>query len=92
MRFHQSFQLLPGVRINVGARGVSASSGVLGATINVGAQGVRATAGIPGSGLSYSTFSLAAASNRVRWSPRSTSRTKLSPAQAALPKLSPMRR
>jgi hypothetical protein len=56
MRFRQSFQLFPGVRINVGARGVSASFGVPGAAINVGAQGVRATVGIPASGLSYSTM------------------------------------
>lgn len=56
LRFRQSFQLFPGVRINVGARGFSASFGVPGATVNVGSRGVRATVGVPGSGLPYSTI------------------------------------
>ena len=56
LRFRQSFQLFPGVRINVGTRGVSASFGVPGATLNVSAKGVGATVGMPGSGLSYSTM------------------------------------
>lgn len=55
LRFRQSFQVFPGVRINVGRTGVSASIGVPGATVNVGAAGIRATLGVPGAGLSYST-------------------------------------
>ena len=55
LRFRHSFQLFPGVQINVGARGVSASFGVPGATVNIGGRGVRATVGLPGTGVSYST-------------------------------------
>ncbi|MGK2958405.1 MAG: DUF4236 domain-containing protein [Acidimicrobiales bacterium] len=55
LRFRQTFTLFPGVRINVGKRGISTSIGVPGATINIGQKGVRATIGLPGTGLSYST-------------------------------------
>ncbi|MDB5679365.1 DUF4236 domain-containing protein [Sphingomonas bacterium] len=54
LRFRHSFQLFPGVRLNVSGGGVSASFGVPGAMINFGKGGVRSTLGIPGSGLSYS--------------------------------------
>ncbi|MEI7111219.1 DUF4236 domain-containing protein [Serratia sp. TMDUHS_CL] len=55
LRFRQTFTLFPGVRLNIGKRGISASIGVPGATVNVGQKGVRATVGLPGSGLSYTT-------------------------------------
>ncbi|MBS1726417.1 MAG: DUF4236 domain-containing protein [Armatimonadetes bacterium] len=54
LRFHRSFKLFPGVRLNVSKSGFSTSFGVRGATINVGPRGVRGTVGIPGTGLSYS--------------------------------------
>lgn len=54
LRFRQSFSLFPGVRLNVGKRGISASFGVPGATVNLSKRGVKATVGLPGSGLSYS--------------------------------------
>ncbi|MFC7538130.1 DUF4236 domain-containing protein [Sphingomonas sp. GCM10030256] len=53
LRFRQSFQLFPGVRLNVSKSGLSASFGVPGATVNVGPKGVRSTVGLPGTGLSY---------------------------------------
>lgn len=56
LRFRQTFTLFPGVRINVGKRGISTSIGVQGATVNIGQQGVRATVGAPGTGISYSTL------------------------------------
>lgn len=56
LRFRQTFALFPGVRINVGKRGISTSIGVPGASVNIGRQGVRATLGAPGTGLSYSTL------------------------------------
>lgn len=56
LRFRQTFTLFPGVRINIGKRGISTSIGVPGASINIGRQGVRATVGAPGTGLSYSTL------------------------------------
>jgi Protein of unknown function (DUF4236) len=54
LRFRQSFQLFPGVRLNLSSSGVSASFGVPGATINVSGRGVRNTVGIPGTGISFS--------------------------------------
>lgn len=55
LRFHHSFQLFPGVRLNLNKTGISASFGVPGATLNIGPQGVRRTIGVPGTGLSYRT-------------------------------------
>lgn len=55
LRFRHSFQLFPGVRLNLSKSGVSASFGVPGATLNVGPRGVTSTLGIPGTGLSYRT-------------------------------------
>lgn len=54
-RFRRSVRLLPGVRLNLGTRGISTSLGGRGATLNLGRRGARATLGIPGTGLSYST-------------------------------------
>ena len=53
LRFRQSFEVFPGVRLNLSGSGLSVSFGVDGATLNVGAHGVRSTVGIPGSGLSF---------------------------------------
>lgn len=55
LRFRHSFQLFPGVRLNLSKSGLSASFGVPGATLNVGPRGVASTIGIPGTGLSYHT-------------------------------------
>lgn len=54
LRFRQTFTLFPGVRINIGRRGISTSIGGPGASVNIGRQGIRATLGAPGTGLSYS--------------------------------------
>lgn len=58
LRFRQTFTLFPGVRVNVGKRGISASIGIPGATLNVGKKGIRATLGLPCSGISYTTPTL----------------------------------
>lgn len=58
LRFRQTFTLFPGVKLNIGKRGISASIGVPGATVNVGTKGLRATVGLPGTGLSYATPTL----------------------------------
>jgi hypothetical protein len=52
-RFRRSVKILPGVRLNVGKRGVSTSIGVRGAHVTFGKSGTRTTVGLPGSGLSY---------------------------------------
>ncbi len=54
LRFRKSFRVVPGFRINLGLRGVSATLGVPGLNANIGRQGVRGTVGLPGTGLSYS--------------------------------------
>lgn len=54
-RFRKSIRIVPGVRVNVGKRGVSGVSlGGRGVTTSIGRRGVRQTVGLPGSGLSYS--------------------------------------
>lgn len=52
-RFRRSIRIAPGLRINVGKRGVSLSAGVRGASITLGSQGTYSNVGIPGTGLSY---------------------------------------
>jgi hypothetical protein len=52
-RFHRSINLLPGIRINLGKRGLSTSIGVRGAHVTFGETGTRTTVGLPGSALSY---------------------------------------
>jgi Protein of unknown function (DUF4236) len=52
-RFRRSIKILPGIRLNFGKRGISASIGVRGAHVTYGPTGTRTTVGLPGSGLSY---------------------------------------
>lgn len=52
-RFHKSFRLFPGVRLNLSKSGVSTTLGVPGANVNIRGRRVRRTVGIPGSGLSH---------------------------------------
>src|SRR4051794_8449654 len=52
-RFHKSFSLLPGIRLNLSRSGPSVSLGPKGARVNVGQKGIRTTVGVPGTGLSY---------------------------------------
>ena len=52
-RFRRSIRLFPGIRLNIGKRGVSTSIGVRGGHITVGHGKIRETVGIPGSGLNY---------------------------------------
>lgn len=52
-RFHRSFRLFPGLRINVSKSGVSESIGRRGAWFTIGPRGSRTTVGVPGTGLSY---------------------------------------
>lgn len=65
LRFHRSFQLFPGVRLNVSKSGLSASFGIPGATLNLGPRGLMSTVGAPGTGLSYRQLYGRAAPNNV---------------------------
>lgn len=55
-RFRRSVKILPGVRMNLGKKGVSWSFGGRGLTYTVGKNGTRTTVGIPGTGLSHTTY------------------------------------
>ena len=52
-RFRRFLSIFPGLRLNFGKKGISASVGVKGAHITIGKDGVRSTVGLPGTGLSY---------------------------------------
>jgi hypothetical protein len=55
-RFRKSFKILPGVRMNVGPKGVTSwSFGGRGARINVGKRGTTTTYNLFGTGLTYRT-------------------------------------
>ena len=55
-RFRRSIKILPGIRMNVGSRGVSSFSfGGRGMTVNVNKRGTRTTLSLPGTGISYRT-------------------------------------
>ncbi|WP_425918443.1 DUF4236 domain-containing protein [Acinetobacter sp. TSRC1-2] len=56
LNFRKSFKIAPGVRLNVGKKGISSVSvGGKGTRVSVGKKGTRTTVGIPGTGLSYSS-------------------------------------
>lgn len=55
-RFRRTIKIIPGLRLNVGKRGVSASVGVRGAHVTVGKGGTRHTVGIPGTGASWTDY------------------------------------
>ena len=53
-RFRKSFKILPGIRINIGKKGISSATvGKRGLTTSIGKQGVFQNIGIPGTGLSH---------------------------------------
>jgi L,D-peptidoglycan transpeptidase YkuD (ErfK/YbiS/YcfS/YnhG family) len=56
-RFHKRIKILPGVWLNFGKSGISASVGVKGLTVNIKDGKARTTVGIQGTGLSYSETS-----------------------------------
>ena len=56
-RFQKRLKIFPGLSINIGKSGVSASIGAPGAHVTVGHGQVRETVGIPGTGLSYTNVS-----------------------------------
>jgi hypothetical protein len=58
LRFRKSFKIAPGVRMNVGKKGVGVSFGGPGLRYTIHSSGRRtSTVGILGSGISYSTTS-----------------------------------
>ena len=58
LRVKKSIKIAPGVKVNLGKKGVGVSFGVKGARYSVNSSGRRTTTvGIPGTGISYSTSS-----------------------------------
>lgn len=53
LRFRKSMKIMPGVRINLSASGVSTTLGPKGATVSVGKRGIYANVSVPGTGLSF---------------------------------------
>lgn len=51
-RFRKSISLFPGVRLNIGKKGLGVSAGVKGARVGVGSKGAYTSVGIPGTGIS----------------------------------------
>ncbi len=66
-RFHRSFQILPGVRINVSKGGFSLSLGEAPVTFNFGRRGGRVTTSLPGTGMSYTKTTTDAARSGGGW-------------------------
>jgi tetratricopeptide (TPR) repeat protein len=53
-RLRRSFTIMPGVRVNVSARGLGLSMGIPGARVSVNTQGrVTRSVGVPGSGMAF---------------------------------------
>lgn len=55
LRFRRTIKVAPGVRLNLGKRGMSVSTGVRGASVTVGRRGIYGNVGVPGTGISYRT-------------------------------------
>ncbi|MFC4403280.1 DUF4236 domain-containing protein [Gracilibacillus xinjiangensis] len=53
LKFRKSFKVAPGVRMNIGKRGVSTSIGGKGGRVNFSSRGVSVGTSIPGTGISY---------------------------------------
>jgi len=67
LRFRRSVKILPGIRLNIGKRGVSTSIGVRGAHVTFGHGQVRETVGLPETGLSYTRAIFATAMSAGRF-------------------------
>jgi Protein of unknown function (DUF4236) len=71
-RFRRSLKIAPGLRLNIGKRGISSLSvGGRGARLTFGKHGVRQTVGLPGTGLSFSSTTRLGSSLRNTEAPTS---------------------
>jgi hypothetical protein len=52
-RFHKSFKIFPGVRVNLSKSGIGVSEGIGPVHVSEGPRGTRETVSIPGTGLSF---------------------------------------
>jgi hypothetical protein len=65
-RFRRSIRIVPGLRLNVGRRGLSASVGGREGHVTAGTGSVRATATLPGTGISYTVTTAHGGAGRKR--------------------------
>lgn len=56
LRFRRTFNVLPGVRVNVSKHGISTTVGPRGMHLTFNRYGVRQDVGIPGTGLSEASY------------------------------------
>jgi hypothetical protein len=56
VRIRKTFQLFPGVKVNMSKGGVSFTVGTKGYHLNFSKRGVRQTVGLPGSGISETSY------------------------------------
>ena len=56
VRFRRSFNIFPGVKVNMSKGGISFTVGTKGYHLNFSKRGVRQTVGLPGSGISQTSY------------------------------------
>jgi hypothetical protein len=53
IRFHKSFKIFPGIRVNLSKSGIGLSEGVGPVHVSEGPRGTRETVSVPGTGVSF---------------------------------------
>src|SRR5579864_5204623 len=90
--FRKSFKVIPGLRLNLSRRGLSASIGGAPLTVNIGPHGITGTESIPGTGISYREYlSFVQPRRETPGTPNSDGR-EVSPALPPLPATPPISR
>src|SRR5215212_3611750 len=74
-RFRRSFNILPGVKVNMSKGGISFTVGTKGYHLNFSRRGVQQTVGLPGSGLSNSSYIMKSESDAKPEKPTRKKRT-----------------
>ena len=54
-RFRKTLNIIPGVKVNIGKRGLSITTGRKGLSVTTGKKGVHLNVGAPGTGISFRT-------------------------------------
>jgi hypothetical protein len=65
LRFSKRLKIAPGVKINIGLKGISTTIGGRGTSVSVGKKGTHLNVGLPGTGLSTRT-KLSGAASRTK--------------------------
>ncbi|TAK57137.1 DUF4236 domain-containing protein [Patescibacteria group bacterium] len=55
-RFHKSFKIIPGIKLNIGKKGLGVSTGIKGARVGINSKGTYSSVAIPGTGISSLTY------------------------------------